>query len=275
MEANLFSRLVRVVKAYVSNFTEQWEDPEVLLDRVTDEMNEDLIKMRQATAKVMASEKQMATKFQAAQNTADEWLRRAELAVRKGQDELAREALMRRKTFDQAAAGLKIQLDAQRKALDQLQGNVRVLEAKLTEARNKRETLKARAASAKSSKQIQEMVAGLRLNNSNAWAAFDKMEEKVMSMEAEAESAGLLATPDSIEAQFARLETGTVEDELSALKRGQLTAASSASRGGGSRGAELGRPISEVLVGTREVVRELSGIDAELEQLRKRARSSQ
>jgi phage shock protein A len=52
VEANLFSRLVRVVKAYVSNVTEQWEDPEVLLDRVTDEMQEDLIKMRQATAKV-------------------------------------------------------------------------------------------------------------------------------------------------------------------------------------------------------------------------------
>jgi phage shock protein A len=51
----------------------------------------------------------------------------------------------------------QIQLDAQRKALDQLQGNVRVLESKLTEARNKRETLKARAASAKSSKQIQEV----------------------------------------------------------------------------------------------------------------------
>jgi hypothetical protein len=52
VEANLFSRLVRVVKAYVSNFTEQFEDPEVMLDRVTDEMQEDLIKMRQATAKV-------------------------------------------------------------------------------------------------------------------------------------------------------------------------------------------------------------------------------
>lgn len=56
----------------------------------------------------MASEKQMATKFQAAQNTSDEWLRRAELAVRKGQDELAREALLRRKTFDQAASSLKV-----------------------------------------------------------------------------------------------------------------------------------------------------------------------
>lgn len=58
----------------------------------------------------MAAEKQMSTKFAAAQSTADEWLRRAELAVRKGQDELAREALMRRKTYDQAAASLKVRV---------------------------------------------------------------------------------------------------------------------------------------------------------------------
>eukprot|EP00878_Enallax_costatus_P006280 GHUV01006583.1.p1 GENE.GHUV01006583.1~~GHUV01006583.1.p1 ORF type:complete len:322 (+),score=85.69 GHUV01006583.1:531-1496(+) len=266
VEANLFSRLARVVRAYVSNFTEQFEDPEVMLDRIQDEMQEDLLKMRQATAKVMASEKQMSTKYQASQATADEWLRRAELAVRKGQDELAREALMRRKTYDQAAQSLKVQLDAQRKALEQLQANARMLESKMNEARNKRETLKARAASAKSSKQIQEMVAGLRINNSSAWAAFDKMEEKVMALEAESESAGLLATPDKLEAQFALLEGGTVEDELAALKRGQITAGS---RKESSR--ELGRPINEVLVGSA-ARQPIDAIDAELEQLRKRAR---
>jgi phage shock protein A len=105
----------------------------------------------------MASEKQMQAKYNASQATADEWLRRAELAVRKGQDELAREALMRRKTYETAAQSLKVQLDAQSKAREQLQANVGMLEARLNEARNKRETLKARAASAKSSKQIQEV----------------------------------------------------------------------------------------------------------------------
>eukprot|EP00878_Enallax_costatus_P013399 GHUV01014011.1.p2 GENE.GHUV01014011.1~~GHUV01014011.1.p2 ORF type:complete len:144 (+),score=47.83 GHUV01014011.1:1388-1819(+) len=141
-----------------------------------------------------------------------------------------------------------------------------MLESKMNEARNKRETLKARAASAKSSKQIQEMVAGLRINNSSAWAAFDKMEEKVMALEAESESAGLLATPDKLEAQFALLEGGTVEDELAALKRGQITAGS---RKESSR--ELGRPINEVLVGSA-ARQPIDAIDAELEQLRKRAR---
>jgi phage shock protein A len=54
VQANLFSRLARVVRAYVSNFTEKFEDPSLLLDRVTDEMGDDLVKMRQATAKVCA-----------------------------------------------------------------------------------------------------------------------------------------------------------------------------------------------------------------------------
>jgi phage shock protein A len=244
-------------------------------------MNEDLVKMRQATAKVMASERQMNAKYQQAQATADEWLRRAELAVRKGQDDLAREALSRRKGADGAAAALKVQLDAQRRALEQLTANVRAMEGKVTEARNKvrgfggglgglgvagggpgttgrpagrpgarmprlcplampssslllraprsrpsppnhptpphptpphptpphptpphptpphptppqRETLKSRAAAAKSSKQVQEMVAGLRLNTTNAWAAFDVMEEKVIAMEAEVRLGGKL-----------------------------------------------------------------------------------
>jgi phage shock protein A len=115
------------------------------------------------------------------------------------------------------------------------------------------------------------MVAGLRINNSSAWAAFDKMEEKVMTLEAEADSAGLLATPDRLEAQFAMLEGGTVEDELAALKQGRLAASSSASSRGGQQAQSLGRPVSEVLV--REPARQLEGIDAELEQLRKRARA--
>ncbi|KAI8462693.1 MAG: PspA/IM30 family-domain-containing protein [Monoraphidium minutum] len=266
VEANLFARVVRIIKANLDNFTSQFEDPELMLDRLIDEMNEDLVRMRQATAKVMASERQMTAKYTQAQATADDWLRRAELAVRKGQDDLAREALLRRKGADSAATALKAQLDAQRRAMEQLTANVRTLEGKVTEARNKRETLKSRAAAAKSSKAVQEMVAGLRMNTTTAWAAFDKMEEKVISMEAEAESIGILATPDSLESRFAALEgAGGVEDELSALKRGVLAPPADAR----PRDAAVARPlINEVLGRSPEAVT----IDAELEALRKRAR---
>ena len=111
------------------------------------------------------------------------------------------------------------------------------------------------------------MVAGLRINNDGAFAAFDKMEEKVMALEAEAEAVGILATPDSVEQKFLALETGGVEDELAMLKKGMLTASSSTRE---PAAASLGRPVSDVLVGNTRVP--MDGIDAELEQLRKRAR---
>lgn len=215
----------------------------------------------QATATVMASERQMSAKYSQAQATADDWLRRAELAVRKGQDDLAREALSRRRGAEAAANGLKVQLEAQRRALEQLTANVRVLEGKVTEARNKRETLKGRAAAAKSSKAVQEMVAGLRLNNSSAWAAFDTMEEKVLALEAEAEAVGILAVPDSLEAKFNRLEGGSgVDDELAALKRGLLPE--------GRPAAALSRPLFTDAVRGSD-----AGVEAELEVLRKKARA--
>lgn len=82
---------------------------------------------------------------------------------------------------------MKVQLDAQVKAVDQLKGNTRMLENKLAEAKSKKDTLKARAKSASTSKQINEMLQGL--NTSSASSAFDRMEEKVMALEGESEAA--------------------------------------------------------------------------------------
>jgi len=227
------------------------EDPEKILEQALVEMQEDLVKMRQASAQVMASQKQLEAKYKNAQTTADEWLQRAELAVSKGEDELAREALKRRKSYQETADNLKSQLGAQQSAVDQLIANTRLLEQKMAEAKLKKDTLKARAASAKTSKQIQEMVSSV--NTSNAFVAFEKMEEKVIAMEAEAEAVTMLAPSADLDKKFAALEGGTVDDELAALKKGMLT--------GSSAPAALpeGRPIRDA-------------IDMELEQLRKRAR---
>lgn len=220
VEANLFSRIARLLKSAVGNVVSEAEDPEKLLDQVMSEMQADLIKMRQAAAQVMASQKQLEAKYKQAQTTSDDWLRRAELAVSKGEDELAREALKKRKAYAEQADSLKGQLALQQKAVDQLMGNTRMLDGKISEAKSKKDTLKARAATAKTSKQIQELVSGI--NTSNAWVAFEKMEEKVVAMEAESESITMLATTDNLESKFAQLEGGTVDDELAALKRGQI-----------------------------------------------------
>lgn len=252
VQANLFARITRVFKSYANQIVSAAEDPEKILDQVVTEMQEDLIKMRQASAQVMASQKQMEAKYKQAQSTSDDWLKRAELAVSKGEDDLAREALKRRKAYQDQAEGMRVQLEAQQKAVDQLIGNTRVLEGKLAEARSKKDTLKARAASAKTSKQVQEMMGSL--NTSNAVVAFDKMEEKVIAMEAESEAVGMLVAGDGLEGKFAALESGTVEDELAALKQGVLAGAKAP-----AAALPEGRPIKDA-------------IDMELDELRKKAR---
>ncbi|EFJ50245.1 hypothetical protein VOLCADRAFT_104059 [Volvox carteri f. nagariensis] len=252
VQANLFSRVSRIVGSWANNVVSNAEDPEKLLDQVVEEMQNDLIKMRQAAATILAQQKQIEAKYKQAQTTADDWLRRAELAVQKGEDDLAKEALKRRKSYQEQADTLKAQVDQLSVASNDVLNNTRALEAKLSEARSKKETLKARAASAKTSQQIQEMMAGL--NTSNAVVAFEKMEQKVLSMEAQAESTKMLVGSDTIDNRFKALESGTVDDELAALKRGMLSSSSTPAA------LPEGRPIQDAL-------------DLELEALRRKARA--
>ncbi|GLC35498.1 hypothetical protein PLESTB_000200900 [Pleodorina starrii] len=252
VQANLFSRVTRIVNSWANNVVSGAEDPEKLLDQVVEEMQNDLIKMRQAAATILAQQKQIEAKYKQAQTTADDWLRRAELAVQKGEDDLAKEALKRRKSYQEQADTLKAQVDQLSVASGDVLNNTRALEAKLSEARSKKETLKARAASAKTSQQIQEMMAGL--NTSNAVVAFDKMEQKVLSMEAQAESTKMLVGSDTVDNRFKALESGTVDDELAALKRGMLSPSSTPAA------LPEGRPVQDAL-------------DLELEALRRKARA--
>lgn len=255
-EANLFGRVTRVFRSYANALVSKAEDPEKILEQAVNDMQGDLIKMRQASAQVMASQKQLEVKYNQAQSTADEWYRRAELALNKGDEELAREALKRRKAYSDNAKQMKAQVDQQRKATDSLIANTRMLEQKLAEAKSKKDTLKARAKSANASKQITEMIQGL--NTSNALTAFEKMEEKVMALESESEATLQLAAPDSLEQQFKNLEGDDIDDDLAKLKRGTL--------GNGAPKAQLpeGRPYQEVF--------KKDAIDQELDELRRRAR---
>ena len=154
VRANLFQRLGRVIGSYANSLVSAAEDPEKILDQTVVEMQEDLVKMRQASAQVIASQKQLENKYKQAQATADDWYRRAELAMSKGDEELAREALSRRKSYQENADQMKVNLEAQKEAVEKLIANTRFLETKMAEAKSKKDTLKARATSAKTNKAV-------------------------------------------------------------------------------------------------------------------------
>uniref|UniRef100_A0A453G7F7 PspA/IM30 family protein n=1 Tax=Aegilops tauschii subsp. strangulata TaxID=200361 RepID=A0A453G7F7_AEGTS len=194
IRSNLFDRLTRVVRSYANAILSSFEDPEKILDQAVLEMNDDLIKMRQATAQVLASQKRLENKYKAAEQADADWYRRAQLALQKGEEDLAREALKRRKSYAENASSLKAQLDQQKSVVENLVSNTRLLESKIAEAKQKKDTLKARAQSAKTATKVSEMLGNV--NTSGALSAFEKMEEKVMTMESQAEALGQLGADD-------------------------------------------------------------------------------
>jgi len=212
----LFDRLKRVIGSNVNDLISKAEDPEKMLEQAILEMQEDLVQLRQGVAQAIAAQKRTEKQYNDGQNEISKWQRNAQLALQKGDENLARQALERKKTYTETSTALKASLDQQVTQVDSLKRNLIQLESKISEAKTKKEMLKARITTAKAQEQLQGMVSGM--NTSSAMSAFERMEEKVMIQEARAQSMGELAGAD-LESQFARLESGSdVDDELAALK---------------------------------------------------------
>lgn len=224
----LFDRIGRVVRANVNSLISGAEDPERILEQTVIEMQHDLIQLRQAVAQAIATQKRTERQAGQSQATADEWYRRAQLALQKGEDTLAREALTRRKSYQDTAAALTEQIQQQRSIVSQLKQNLAKLESKLSDARTKKDMYIARARSAKASEKLNEMMG--RIGTGSALSAFEKMEERVLQMEARSEAIAELNSGDAIERQFKELESGDrgVDEELAAMKA-QFAAGSSPS----------------------------------------------
>jgi len=212
----LFDRVRRVVSANLNDLVSKAEDPEKILEQAIVEMQEDLVRLRQGVAQAIAAQKRTQKQYDDANNEVNKWQRNAMLALQKGDENLARQALERKKSFSESATTLKVSLDQQNTQIDNLKRQLIQLESKISEAKTKKEMLKARATAAKAQEQLEGMVRGM--NSSSAMAAFERMEEKVMMQEARAQSAAELAGAD-LDSQFAQLEASSgIDDELAALK---------------------------------------------------------
>jgi len=253
----LFDRVSRIIRSNINALVSSAEDPEKILNQTIQDMSEDHYQMRQAVAQAIAAQKRIERQYEQAQQSVDEWQRRAELALRNNNEALAREALVRKKTFAETAQSLKRQLDEQTKQVEILKSNMTKLESKIAEAKTKKDMLIARARAAKASQQINQVIG--RVDATSAFAAFERMEEKVNSLEAQSAAVAELAV-DNLENQFAALEAGgsDVDHELLMLKasiQGQLPS-------GGSKSS--GRPST---AGESEVDLELENLRKEIDQL--------
>lgn len=217
----IFARLATLIKSNLNDLISRSEDPERMLNQVVIDMSNQLIEAKKQVAVSIADEKRLAKQAEQESATAAEWERRAMLAIKAGDDNLAKEALARKKEHEQLANALKDQWQKQKNAVDQLKTALRLLNNKIEEAKRKKNVLIARKKRAEAQKAIQETMGGL--NNASAFETFDRMAQKIDQMEAEAEAAGEIAeqySGDTLAHKFGQLEaTAGAEDDLLALKR--------------------------------------------------------
>lgn len=217
----IFARLARLIKSNLNDLISRSEDPEKMLNQIVIDMNAQLIEAKKQVAASIADEKRLAKQAEQEAATAAEWERRAMMAVRAGDDNLAKEGLARKKEHEQLAEQYKLQWQKQKQSVDSLKLALRALNTKIEEAKRKKNLLIARKKRAEAQKQIQETMSGLK--NASAFEAFDQMEQRINQMEAEAEAGAEIAeeySGDVLATKFAQLEqTAGADADLESLKR--------------------------------------------------------
>jgi phage shock protein A len=217
----IFSRLAQLIRSNLNDLISKSEDPEKMLNQVVLDMSSQLTEAKKQVAASIADEKRLAKQFEQEAANSAEWERRAMMALRAGNEELAKEALARKKEHDQLATTFKDQWEKQKAAVDQLKKALRLLNDKIEEAKRKKNVLIARKKRAEAQKSIQETMSGLR--DQSAFETFDRMSQKIDQLEAEAEAQADLAeeySGDTLASQFQNLERNAGADEdLAALKR--------------------------------------------------------
>ena len=215
----IFARLATLIKSNLNDLISKSEDPEKMLNQVVVDMANQLIEAKKQVAVSIADEKRLAKQTEQEAANAAEWERRAMLAIKAGDDNLAKEALARKKEHDALSATLKDQWTKQKQAVDQLKTALRMLNNKIEEAKRKKNVLIARKKRAEAQKAIQETMSGLQ--NASAFETFERMSTKIDQIEA-APTTELAEqySGDTLQHKFAEMEVNAgAEDDLAALKR--------------------------------------------------------
>lgn len=226
LKMGIADRFFRVVQSNINGLLSNLEDPEKIIDQAVSDMQSDLLKIRQSYSDVSGAQKKMEKQRDTALNLSAEWYKRAQLALSKNDEELAREALSRRQIQIVLIEDLDKTMAVQKNAIDKLYTSMTQLDSKINEAQRQKDTFIARARTAKTSVEVNDMLNGLSGAGTNSMEAFERMKAKVESLESQAEVAGELAssisgsTSPNMEERFRLLEgSSKIEDELEQMRR--------------------------------------------------------
>lgn len=218
--ANIFVRISEVITANINDMVERAENPERMIRQIIREMEHNITRAREGVIDAITSEKQLARELEHHRNRSGHWLENAEEALRAGNEELAMAALERKKDHDLILRDLEVSWKAAKDTSENLKSQLRSLENKLAEARRKRTTLSARQRSAEA-RQHMDVTVHCFQKGLNTQDRFDRMEDRVLEIEARAEAVAELNDESAeLEKEIRRLTVDKeVKSDLDALRK--------------------------------------------------------
>ena len=212
----IFSRLSDIINANLNALLDRAEDPSKLIRLIIQEMEDTLVEVRSSTVKIIAEKKEIERKIAHLRAECDDWTRKAEIALTRDREDLAKGALMAKAKAAETATTLESDLAPLVEALSKSDEDIKRLQAKLTDARTREKALAARRESAVNRVKVRAKLHDSRIVN--AFARFEQVERGLDELEGKAESYDVGRAKSLADEINDLAATDTVESELAQLK---------------------------------------------------------
>lgn len=211
----VFSRFTDIINSNINSLLDKAEDPAKMVRLIIQEMEDTLVEVRSSSAKTLADKKELARQVSRYQKDAEQWQDKAELALSKGRDDLARAALMEKKKCVESADSLEEELAQVDTHIAKLQSEISQLQEKLADAKARQKAIIIREKTVSSRLKVKQNIDSDKVND--ALTRFDRYERKIDDLEAQVEAQDLGSK--SLADEIAELETDeNIDDELAQLK---------------------------------------------------------
>jgi len=211
----IFDKLSLLIRSNINDLIARAENPEKMLEQVIIDMREQQTRAKQEVALAIAEERKLKSQVESEAKQAQEWERRAMLALQQGRDDLARQALLRQQEYAERARSLHETWTRQAADTEKVKDALRQLQVRIEEAQRKKNLLVAKQKRAQAQKRIHETMAGL--SDTSAFETFERMAQKIEHTERLALASAELSeelSGDPLEKQFKALEAGNSSEDL-------------------------------------------------------------
>jgi phage shock protein A len=211
----VFSRFTDIINSNINSLLDKAEDPAKMVRLIIQEMEDTLVEVRSSSAKTLADKKELARQVQKLENEATQWQQKAELALSKNREDLARAALVEKSKCAESAAAMVDELAHVDEHITKLQTEISQLQDKLADAKARQKAIIMREKTANSRLKVKKNIDSEKVND--ALSRFDQYERKIDDIEAQVESYDMGSK--SLADEIAELSAAEhIDDELSQLK---------------------------------------------------------